>query len=118
MATYGVGVATYVSKTATPHHTQREEEEARRAAEREKKRKEKEAAKKLKKEQMGENYVSEDEEEEEEEGEGEGKQAEGGDKIAEEASKAEVSGPSSILAVIPELNSDHFWVSMVSSCMH
>lgn len=101
-------------------HHQTAEEEARKAAERERRRKEKEAAKKLKKEQMGENYVSEDEEEEEGEGESDekGDQVEGRDKLVEEPSKAEVSGPSSILAIIPELNGDHFWVSMVSNYMH
>ena len=88
---------------------------------REKRRKEREAAKKLKKEQMGENYVSEDEEEEEEEegeGESKGESNVGKEKIAEESSKGEVSGLSSILAVIPEQNSDRFWVSMVSSHQH
>lgn len=64
---------------------------------------------------MGENYVSEDEEEEEDgEGEEESKGEAGKDKIVEENSKGEVSGSNSILAVIPEQNSDCFWVSMVS----
>ena len=100
------------------HCSQHEEEEARCAAERECKRKEWEAIKQRKREELGDDYVSEEEEEEEEgEGEGEGAEGEGGEgeQAVEEVQKP--AGPSPILQAFysREEEDNKFWVSMVGA---
>ena len=82
----------------------------RQSAERERKRREREAAKQRRREQLGDEYVSEEEEEEEEEKEEEGE--EGDEEEEEEEEKP--SGPSPILTALPsvERGEREFWVSM------
>ena len=99
---------------------QAEEEEARQFAERERRRKEREAAKQRRKEQLGDDYVSEDEKDEEGgEGEGEGGE-EGGEEGGgeDQAVEEKPKGPSPILsALFTSEEEGVFWVSMVSQLL-
>ena len=89
---------------------QAEEEKARQVAEKECKRQEKEAKKQRRREELGDDYVSEDEEEVEEEEEREG---EGDAPPAEKDEKPK--GPSSILSTFfDHRDESKFWLSMVS----